>query len=310
MPHNAGELELLSQETVPFEGATEESVVPYEPVIKDLHLQILKEFERQISNAGVTDVKVKDRIYETLLFNAIKEMPTPLEVIKLRKGADGGEYEYFDEHYTNQELDRLFPGWWTDDMKTWYDSQTQAYITTGYLFIEYTLPSGEKKIRKVYAVGGAKVYAKRSSLENGLPEASQPEDRAIASFTRWKKLAGKQLGIGLDIYHQRITPYLHKEYERRTAPIWHKWKTDLDKIFNSLTTGKGARKLIKSLAEPEEYEKISRILLKLEAGIPKEKYEQLVNTCWTTVIQNKETIPSIITQLNQLLERNKSDEPK
>lgn len=293
-----------------FEGAEEEAVVPYEPTIKDLHLTVHKEYERQVSNLNITDPKAKDRVYETLLFNFIKEMPTPLEVIKLRKGADGNEFEYFDEHYTNQELDRLFPGWWTDDMKTWYDPQTQAYITTGYLFVEYTLPSGEKKIRKVYAVGGAKVYAKRSSIENGLPEASQPEDRAIASFTRWKKLAGKQLGIGLDIYHQRITSYLRKEYERRTAPIWHKWKIDLDKIFNSLTTGKGARKLIKSLAEPEEYEMISRSLLKLEAYIPKEKYEQLVNTCWTTAIQNKEAIPSINTQLNQLLERNKSDEPK
>ncbi len=291
-----------------FDGTEEEAVELYQPVVKDVIGQVQKEFDKTIANLGITDAKQKDRVYETLLFNFIKEIPTPLEVIKVRKGADGSEYEYFDEHYTNQELDRLFPGWWTDEMKTWYDAQTQAYITTGYLYVEYTLPSGATKIRKVYAVGGAKVYAKKSSLENGLPEASQPEDRAIASFTRWKKLAGKQLGIGLDIYHQKVTPYLKSLYEKKTQSIWVKYRAELDKIAETIKTGKGMRTLLKKLATPEEYDQLSILLLKCEQYLPKENFEKIADTTWQSAIQDKNQIPSLLNQLTTLLNKIKKGE--
>lgn len=233
-----------------FDGAEEEAVVLYTPL--DSLSSILKRIDADLIKAigdlssSSQGIKLKDKMYESLLFSYIKEIPTPLEVIKYRIGGnDGREYEYFDEHYTNSELDRLFPGWWTEDMNTRYDPQTQAYITTGYLCVEYVLPSGETRIRKAYAVGGAQVYSKANEKEKGNLIASQPEDRAIASFTRWKKLAGKQYGIGLDIYHQRITPRLLSMFEDRIRswvyPYAEPYK---DLLRTQITTGKGMRKML------------------------------------------------------------------
>ena len=273
-----------------FDGAEEEAVVLFQDEMN--YSSIQKEILHSIKEVPE---EYKDMVFENKLFSFIKEIPTPLETIKVREGADGREYEYFDEHYTNARLDALFPGWWTEEMKTWYDAPTQAYITTGYLMVSYTLPSGKEKIRKVYAVGGAKVFASRKSAETGVLEASQPEDRAIASFTRWKKLAGKQLGIGLDIYHQKITPYLIKEFEKRYTlypyPHGENWKA----IFSTVQTGKGARTIIKSMPTIQQLKTVAELIAK----VPNKS-----NELWASFANVKSNEAELwINKLNNLLKK-------
>lgn len=261
-----------------YDGIEEEAVVLYKSQSKSLPV-VINELMTAISKQvellpDQIKVSTKDRLYETLLFDYVKSVPTPLEVIKYREGSDGKEYEYFDEHYTNSELDRLFPGWWEEEMSTRYDERAMAYITTGYLCIEYTLPSGQTRIRRIYAVGGARVYAKVSSVERGMPEPSQPEDRAIASLTRWKKLAGKQLGIGLDIYHQRITPPLQSAFEDRIRDWVYPYAEPFKDIAKKLTTGKGMRKLLKTLPTVEQTQRFLKNLRQVEnyTTFPKDKF--------------------------------------
>lgn len=287
---------------IPFEEDEELSrefeVVEYQPTLNvEEKLAELIETHKNIEPAKL------DNLYEQTMFELVKAMPTPLEVIKTRVGADGREYEYFPEYYTQRQLDILFPGWWCDEMKTWYDASTQAYITTGYLCVSYTLPSGQTKIRRVYAVGGAKVHSTKASRETGVLEASQPEDRAIASYTRWKKLAGKQLGIGLDIYHQQITPYLRKKLEDTIYPIWESYAKKIRDLAKTITTGKGMRKLIMSLGTREQYETISILLLKLKGLLEEDKYQKLSSDVWNLAISDKDKIPEIIKNLNIILNK-------
>ena len=256
------------------ELSREMEVINYQPVNTDVEDK-LHSLVRQNKDLSPAEL---DNLYEKTLFELVKGIPTPLEVIKTRVGADGREFEYFPEYYTQRQLDLLFPGWWCDEMKTWYDAPTQAYITTGYLCVSYTLPSGETRIRKVYAVGGAKVYSTKASREAGILEASQPEDRAIASYTRWKKLAGKQLGIGLDIYHQKVTPYLLKLLENKIKPIWEKYRQKIESVAATIESGKGMRKLINSLGSPEQYETISNLVTMLGISVfpLRKKFQKLL----------------------------------
>lgn len=255
-----------------FEGGEDEAVVLYNSnsdSLPSLYTSLISKLDKQVANVpDVLRSQVKDQLFENLLWEYIKHIPTPLEVIKTRIGADGKEYEYFDEHYTISELDRLFPGWWQDDMQTRYDPQSQAYITTGYLCVEYLLPSGQKKIRKIYVSGGAQVHAKKSEKEQGNLVPSQPEDRAIASVTRWQKLAGKKLGIGVDIYHQRITEALKNEFNE----IISRWKPEYAapfiKAFNQVEKGKGARDILKIMPNLEQTETFLRILAQLPPDDP------------------------------------------
>jgi len=255
-----------------FEGAEEEAIVLYnteDNLLPSLYTKIDRELENRIKSVPAhLKNQIKDQVFDTLLWQYIKEIPIPLEVIKSRVGSKGQEYEYFDEHYTNSELDRLFPGWWTEECVTRYDPQTQAYITSGYLCVEYILPSGQKKIRKVYAVGGAQVFAKVADREAGQMTPSQPEDRAIASVTRWQKLAGKKLGIGIEIYHQQITPRLSKQFQE-IVELWkYPYAEPHKEAFNKMTKGKGVRDLLKAMPTLRQTEAFLKALQLLPADDP------------------------------------------
>lgn len=276
------ELEVITTDNVQtFDGIEEESVVLYKSnslQFPELYSKLGAELDKRVQNVpDKLKESVKDQMFETLLWEYIKAVPVPLDVIKVREGSQGNFYEYFDEHYTISELDRLFPGWWQEEMQTRYDPQAMAYITTGYLCIEYLLPSGNKKLRRVYVSGGAQVFAKVADKALGQMTPSQPEDRAIASVTRWQKLAGKKLGIGVEIYHQQITPYLRKQFE----DIIHYWKYPYAEqhkvVFNKMQKGKGVRDLLKAMPTAEQSKEFKRVIEALPADDPVFNFDQ----AWT-----------------------------
>lgn len=283
-----------------FEGAEDEAVVLYSSnsaTLPELYSSLTKELDKRTNNVpDILRAQVKDQLFETLLWEYIKQVPVPLEVIKTRVGADGKEYEYFDEHYTISELDRLFPGWWQDEMITRYDPQSQAYITSGYLCVEYLLPSGQKKIRKIYVTGGAQVHAKKNEKEQGNLVPSQPEDRAIASVTRWQKLAGKKLGIGVEIYHQRITPQLTSQF----FEIVNLWRPPFAnkhiEVFNKMQKGKGVRDLLKSMPSLEQTKRLVDILSQIPADDPVYDFDAV----WKFFVScNRESAEKALPQINK-----------
>lgn len=196
-----------------------------------------------------------DNAYETALWEYIKNIPVPDALIKKRKGSDGEMYEYFPEFFTTAELDRIFPGWWFQDMQTRYDDKSMAYITLGYICIEYILPSGTKKIRHIYASGGADVFPKK-----GTAIPSQPADRAAASVTKFIKLAGKRLGFGLELYHNQILPARREQFEALIAD-WGDYANEIRAVYNSATKGSGIRKLCRILPT---FEQTTRVKILVE----------------------------------------------
>lgn len=261
-----------------FDGIEEESVVLYSPnsaSLPQIYQELNAHLDKQVANLPTAlQAQMKDQIFDTLLWNYIKQIPIPLDVIKQREGSKGEFYEYFDEHYTISELDRLFPGWWQEEMTTRYDPQSMAYITTGYLCVEYLLPSGIKKIRRVYVSGGAQVFAKAADKEKGIMTPSQPEDRAIASVTRWQKLAGKKLGIGVEIYHQQITLYLRKQFEDIIQHWKYPYAEKHKEVFSKMQKGKGVRDLLRAMPTAEQSKQFRTVIDALPADDPVFNFEQ------------------------------------
>lgn len=202
----------------------------------------------------------RNHFYESTLWTIIKFTPTPLEVIKYREGADKTEFEYVDEYYITSELDRLFPGWWMEDCKTDYISEIKSFVTTGYVFVQYHLPDGTSKIRKIYGVGSKEVQGKKNAPN--LP--SQPDFVAKASLTDFLKNVGKRYGIALDIYHQKITSELRSYFEdwlRLVPPQFH---PNFTAIAGSIKTGKGFRKYLRELATTAQLQRMARCIEKVE----------------------------------------------
>jgi len=190
---------------------------------------------------------------ESFFWDKLSQMSTPFDYIKTREGGKSGDLEYFSVDYTFMMLNKLFPGWSMDGMDTKYIPEIRTFITTGYLFVSYITITGVKT-RKVYAIGASEVFAKSS--ENN---PSQPDDRAKASLTEWFKLAGKPLGIGLDIYTQSISTQMRAGFEELL--IWiefdnkeleDKLKNHLRAIAQTIETGKGFRAFLKSFPLQEE----------------------------------------------------------
>lgn len=205
--------------------------------------------------------------YQTGFFNFIEKDEVPLDEIEVRDGArdkDGNltQLEYFPEEYTLKKLNAFFPGWWTEDMRVEYIPQCRTFLCTGSLCVQYPNPyaPGGFSIAKRFAVGSAIVeYSKNSET----PEPSQPDDKAKAARTEWIKLAGKWFGIGLEIYHQKVSPALASQFEDRIAD-WKEYGKDVIAIANTITKGKAMRDLIKSLPSKE----ITKEFLKLMEKVP------------------------------------------
>lgn len=198
--------------------------------------------------------KVKSSIVESAMWKGIAEQPTPTGILKEREAGKGKMLEYFTEYYTISELDRLFPGWWTEDMKTTYIPEVRTFITEGYLLVEYPTLNG-MKIRKIYAVGAAEVFGKVEA--QFVP--SQPDDRAKSARTEWIKLAGKWLGIGLDIYSQTITVDLIRDFEDRIRD-WGIYAEPIKEVVSTIETGHAFRKYMKSIPTAEQSQKFLSVI--------------------------------------------------
>lgn len=203
-------------------------------------------------------------IYEKEFWNRIQTEPTPINLLKEREGFKNKDgiaqiLEYFPEEYTLNELNRLFPGWWEEEMRLSPSPEIvalQTAIVTGYLCVEYPTPKG-MKITKRWACAGSEVIFKTNTkipLDLG--------DTIKSARTEWIKVAGKHFGIGLDIYHQRITPELMSAFED-TIRHWGKYADDVKKLVPTLTTGHAFRNMLKGMPNAKQSEEFVELMSKV-----------------------------------------------
>jgi hypothetical protein len=187
---------------------------------------------------------------------------TPADFIKEREGGGGTTLEYHTEEYVIRQLNKHYPGWWMEDMHLDTSAVISLRIVTveGYLCVAYPDVVGER-VAKRWSAGSERIEFKK-----GTTDASQPEDRTAAARTRWLKLCAKLYGIGLDIYHQRVTEELVEQFEDRIIK-WNEHSQKARDIASVIETGAGMRRHIRSLHPPE----ITKEFMEIIKDIPKDK---------------------------------------
>lgn len=219
-----------------------------------------------------------NHLWSSAFWKRIEETHVPLDLIKERKGSydynmkTNVVLEYFPEEYTIQELNRLFPGWWMDEMDVKYEDKLRTIVVKGYLFVEIPTLQGKQTIKR-WAMGATVVHVKKPKRTDDMtdedyeymlslgPQPAQPDDRYKAARTEWIKLAGKIFGIGLEIYHQRITAEMRSHFEDIVRPLG-KYGENYKKIAATFDTGHGFRNYLKELPTLEQ---IKRIVLSVDA---------------------------------------------
>jgi len=224
-----------------------------------------------------SDEEIKKEVYsyafEKAFWEDIANKVTPPELVEIRKGyydKDLGrnvDLEYFPEEYTLAELNRLFPGWWVAKMKRSSAEELlklRCVLVEGYLFVPYITPAG-KKVRKIWAIAGDDVTFK----SDGVTPVSIVNTFKGAR-TNWLRLSGKWLGIGLDIYHQKITAPLRSMFEDRVR-VWRDYAGHWINTAKSCSDGKSFRTMLKIMPSMEQIQRFRKAL----EHLPTDKHDEL-----------------------------------
>lgn len=224
----------------------------------------------------------QDFFYEKTLWETVANEPTPLDMIKEREGSYSKELggnvilEYVPENYTIQELNRLFPGWWTAGMRRSTLEEIvklESVMIEGYLYVPYPVPSGTK-VRKLWAIAGSKIqFLKDTKIPVDLADAFK------GARTEWIRIQGKWLGIGLDIYAQNITPNLRSFFEdlcRSLAPLsllpdetLKSKVSEMMRIAETLTTGHTFRNYLKEFPTAQQITRFGKALAVVNNDVKK-----------------------------------------
>jgi hypothetical protein len=234
------------------------------------------------------DVKKQfiNHAYESTFWKRIEDQPTPLDYTEVRRGPKDkvtGEYtelEYFPEEYTIQEMNRLFPGWWDDEMEWEYIAELRTIVLGGYLCANYPSLDGVKTTKR-YAMVGVEIEWR--SDKTG---PSQPGFRFRSVRAYWLKAAGKHYGIGLEIYHQKITPALRSEFEDRVRE-WGVYGDEAKRIVATFDTGQGFRNYLKELPTTQQTERILVALKDIPVEAKTKEEELLHDKIWKNFVKLK-----------------------
>jgi hypothetical protein len=203
---------------------------------------------------------------------------------------DGNEYHK--EWFIKDMINKYYPAASQLDMKTDYYPEIRTFVTTGSLEVFIPLPSGELKRQVIYAVGASVVEGSKEDKS----KPSQPDDRAKASLTVWWKLIGKQLGIGIDIHHQQITPELEKLFWESVEP-YQEYAGSIIKEYKYYTKGKSVRDLIRVIPNKYQAERMKRISdVLIKAG-----KDEACNQLWSTFVKFRNDSENNVKQIEKFL---------
>lgn len=262
-----------------------------------------------LGKLGFTEKAIDDfksARFEAGMWSSISDSPTPPGLIEMREGYYDKDtdsnvmLEYFPEEYTLSELNRLFPGWWTEDMKRSPADEVvklATVIVEGYLMIPYVTPSGIK-VRKLWAVSGSEV-----KFKSGTKTPIDLKNTFKGARTEWIRIAGKWLGIGLDIYHQHIVPGLRSMFEDRIR-TWLPYADHWKNIAIKCEGGKAFRTMLNTM--PSELQ-ITRIMNCLP-HIPEAKHSEVLSSLGKLSNANdeaKKQFEDFIAMVEQIANKNK-----
>jgi len=246
------------------------SLVPFTPA--SLVSEVKQISDEDLAKLGFTEkgkADFKTYVYEANFWDGIASSVTPPDIVEIREGFKDKEtgdpvmLEYFPEEYTLAELNRLFPGWWTEDMKRSSLEEIiklETVIVEGYLFVKYPTPQGTQ-VRKIWAIAGNDI-----KFKVGTKVPLDLANNFKGARTEWIRIAGKWLGIGLDLYHQKITAGLRSLFEDRIR-AWGTYAGHWKTITQSCEDGKSFRTMLKTM--PSELQ-VTRLTAALEF-FPKDK---------------------------------------
>lgn len=214
---------------------------------------------------------IEQHTQSSSFWNAIAAKTTPESAVEYRDGPGGEQYEYVKEEYCIAELNRLFPGWSEEDCKVEYDSAVRNYRATGYIVVDWLMPDGTYRKRKVFGVGGQKVLPSTKDPTDPV----QPDDAAKGADTDRFKRCCKKLGIGLDVYAQIITPSMRRELEDKVR-YWE-YLDDFMKIVNTITKRSVFKEMVKNLPDIDTTQRFRAIMDKYRSVLPENKYREIWN---------------------------------
>lgn len=244
----------------------------------------------------------KNHLFTAQFWKRIEETHIPLDLIKERKGSwdndlrDNVVLEYFPEEYTIQELNRLFPSWWTENMKDKYIESLRTIRIKGDLCVEIPTLQGKQVIKR-WAIGAVVVQVKKPKKTKDMddedyqyllslgPQPSQPDDRYKAARTEWIKLAGKWYGIGLEIYHQRITSDMRSHFEDIVRPLGI-YADEMKKIAATFDKGHGFRNFLKEIPTINQVKRISLAMQDIPVGTKNDKDEDIRHLIMSAFVKN------------------------
>ncbi len=197
-------------------------------------------------------------IHEASFWKRVAEKSTPDDALKYRKGnkipgtEDYQVLEYFKADYTINELNRLFPGWWQEEMVSHpFNKELLTIKQTGYLCVEIPTLTGKKVIRRWASASAELKKTKDLDKITGFYKPVNPDDLEKSADTEWLKRAGRLYGIGLDIYSQAITYGLRQEFEDLVR-LWGVYAEEPIAIVKTITTGQGFRAYLRELPTKEQ----------------------------------------------------------
>jgi len=272
--------------------------------------EISKIDDEELGKLGFTDKakqEFKNFAYESNFWTGIANGITPPEIVEVRDGAydrDTDSFiqlEYFPEEYTLSELNRLFPGWWTENMlRSSADEvvKLETILVEGNLMIPYITPQGIK-VRRLWAIAGSAVIFKKGTktpvdIANGFKGAR----------TEWIRIQGKWLGIGLDIYHQHILPGLRSLFEDRIR-AWSPYAGHWKNVASKCKAGKEFRVMLKTMPSTIQVKRV----LDTIPYIPETKHTEVFTSLGklsNATEESKNQFEKWLVTLEQIAEKNKA----
>ena len=255
----------------------------------------IESFLKTVSDKETRD-NFRNYFFKQKWFEEARIRNTPLDMIKERDGWTDYEtkqvvrVEYFPEEYTLAELDRIYPGWWMEKMKdTPYPEMGYAQVT-GYMCIQFPTLKGIE-VSKRWAIGGEEYKFKK-----GTHIPLNPAYTMKGARTDWIKVAGKLYGIGLDVYHQRITTPLRSIFEDRLR-AFAPYGDSLKEIAKTLTKGQTFRRFLRGLPTVEQAQELRQLLD--NSGLPPEAHVAL----WGKFLKMGNLTPESSLQIEDWLQK-------
>lgn len=261
--------------------------------------------ESGFKEEGISNVK--DYLFQRQFAKSVENEPTPYNITEEREGFKDKQgnpvmLEYIPEEYCISELNRLYPGWWCEGMKRSDIDEIiklETVVVEGYLCVSYPLPSGRIAVEKRWGIADNGI-----KFLTGTKVPVDVGNNLKGAKTEWIRNVCKWYGIGLDIYHQHITPELRKTFEDLIRD-WRDYAGYWINLAKGRTNGKGFRDMLKAMPTAIQVKRMQRAVPYFSA-IDQSKLWKSFGTHSNAPKENSEKFETYLTKLEQIAQELKT----